>query len=471
MFPRPRLTRELSRGALALSVFVAAGAAAFIATPVLAKDKAQVAAAPKANYSKPFVAAAAPFQKTLEAAKKRADVVAAQQIVTATTNALNAASGATARKAATAQRDAAIAALRATLTSEKAQLETTVAAASLPDDKFLAGNFELQIGGLSQDTGLQRRGLQMMIDSGKANPADVPKYNFYIGQFSFDAGEYPAAQTALQLALAGGYTGNDVGALLAEVYIAQNQPAQGLGELQKAIDAKSASGTAVPENWYRRGLSVAYKNKMLDKAAAFSNGLVQAYPSRDNWAGAISVLRLVAKYDLQDRLDLLRLMARTHSFSEATDYAEFIEAADPRRLPAEVLTVLDEGVKSGKLAANDVFVVEAKTNATVRMKEDQPMLPALERSAMSPTATGVSIVATADALLSYGQPAKAETLYTSALSKSGIDVQRVVTRIGIAQFDQGKFAEAKANFDKVTGVRQPLAQLWSIYAGQKAKGG
>ena len=468
MFPKSRFARGLSRGAFSLAMMVGVGAVV-LPSPALAKDKKE-AAAPKANYSKPFVAAAGPFQKTLEAVKKRADVAAGQQNVTVATNALNAAGGATARKAAAAQRDASIAALGAMLVGEKAQLDTVLAAATLPDDKMLAGNFELQFGGVAQDTVLQRRGLQMMIDSGKASPGELPKYNFYIGQFAYDAGEYPAAQAALQAAVNGGYSGNDVAALLAEVYIAQGQTNAGLDALLKAIDLKNASGTLAPENWYRRGLGLSFKGKLLDKAGVFSNGLVQAYPSTANWAGAISVLRLVARYELQDRLDLMRLMARTHSFSDSSDYSEFIQAADPRRLPAEVLAVLDEGVKSGKLSTSDMFVNEAKTNATIRIKEDQPTLPTLEKNAMAPTATGVSIAATADALLSYGMPAKAEALYNAALAKGGVDVQRVVTRIGIAQFDQGKFADAKANFDKVTGVRQPLAQLWSIYAGQKTKG-
>ena len=472
MLPKSRFARDLSRGAFSLAILVAAGAAV-LSAPAMAKDKKEAAApaAAKASYSKPFVMAAGPYQKAFEAAKKRADVVAAEQNVTAATNAYNAATTSAARKAATVQRDAAIAALRATLTGEKTLLDSTIAAATAPDDKMMAGNFQLQMGGLMQDTVMQRAGLQAMVASGKANPADVPKFNFYIGQFAFQENDYPTAQTALQAAINGGYSGNDVGALLAEVYVAQGQTSAGLDQLQKAIDAKNASGTPAVENWYRRGLSIAYKNKLIDKAGLFSNGLVQAYPTKENWAGAISVLRLVAKYDLQDRLDLLRLMARTHSFTEGSDYAEFIQAADPRRLPAEVLAVLDEGVTSGKLKSTDMFVTEARTNASVRVKEDRPTLPALEKSAMAANATGVSITATADALLSYGMPAKAESLYNAALAKGGVDVQRVVTRIGIAQFDQGKFADAKASFDKVTGIRQPLAQLWSIYAGQKAKGG
>ena len=42
-----------------------------------------------------------------------------------------------------------------------------------------------------------------------------------------------------------------------------------------------------------------------------------------------------------------------------------------------------------------------------------------------------------------------------------------LTRLGIAQFDQGKYAEAKASFDKVEGARQAIANLWTVYAQQK----
>ena len=44
----------------------------------------------------------------------------------------------------------------------------------------------------------------------------------------------------------------------------------------------------------------------------------------------------------------------------------------------------------------------------------------------------------------------------------------VLTRQGIAQVQQGKHADAQATFAKVTGVRQPIANLWGLYAAQKA---
>ena len=81
------------------------------------------------------------------------------------------------------------------------------------------------------------------------------------------------------------------------------------------------------------------------------------------------------------------------------------------------------------------------------------------------TATGA-----ADAFLSYGEAAKAEALYNIALAKPGAEKDRLLTRLGIAQLDQGKHAEAQASFGKVTGPRRNIAQLWSLYAAQKASG-
>ena len=43
-------------------------------------------------------------------------------------------------------------------------------------------------------------------------------------------------------------------------------------------------------------------------------------------------------------------------------------------------------------------------------------------------------------------------------------------RLGIAQVDQGKYADAQANFAKVTDARAPIAQLWSAYAKNKIAG-
>ncbi len=428
---------------------------------------AQKASAPKLSMSKTFQPLAVTLSKAVEAAKARPDVVAARANAVTAQNAAQQARGA-ARTQAQAGADAAVAALGATLAGEKAQLEAAFTAATNADDRYMAGNLAISLGDLAKDTRIQRRGLEAMLASGKVLPADAPRLQYYVGQFAFDHREYAASRTALQAAITGGFTENDVDALLAEAYISDNQSAQGLTVLKQAVDRRANTASKAPAGWYRRGLGVAYKAQLIDKAVEFAMGLVQAYPTSDNWAGAITVVREIGKFPPQETLDLMRLMGRTNSYAEERDYVEYIQAADARRLPGEVLNVIQAGTTAGKLRANDQFVTEARTIASGRIAADRASLVGLEREARSPAASAITVSGAADAFLSYGDAAKAEGLYTVALAKPGADAPRLLTRTGIAQVDQGNYAGARATFARVTGARQYIAQLWSIYAAQKA---
>ncbi|MCC6827854.1 MAG: hypothetical protein IT550_06450 [Novosphingobium sp.] len=432
---RPAL---FSRSAMAVSLALGVVGGGFVAaTPALAAKQS----APK--MSPEFQKVVIPLNQAVEAAKKRADVVAAKG---------NAAT------------------LGSLLAAEKAQLDQAFAAISTPDDRLVFGQVAVGLGGLAEDPAIQRRGIQAMLESGKANPADVPRLQFFAGSLAYQARDYGAARTALQAAITSGYRDNDAEALLAEAYMADNQAAQGLNILMQAIEARRATGTPAPENWYRRGLGAAYKAKLLDQVANFSLGLVQAYPSTANWGGAITIVREIGRFPAQETLDLMRLMARTSSYGEERDYIEYIQAADARRLPGEVQKVIEAGVASGKLRASDQFVAEARTISNERIAADRASLVGLERDARAANATAATAAGAGDAFLSYGDAAKAEALYTIALAKPGVDTARVLTRLGIAQVDLGKAAEAKASFDKVDGPRQPIARLWAIYAAQKAGG-
>src|SRR5206468_509065 len=128
-------------------------------------------------------------------------------------------------------------------------LDAAFAAATTPDDKFIAGQFAVTLGGEVKDVALQRRGLTSMLESGKVPAADAPKYNFFVGSLAYDAKDYGAARAALQAAVQGGYHENDADALLAEAYMQDNQTAQGLSMLQQAIAQRAAAGNPAPQSW------------------------------------------------------------------------------------------------------------------------------------------------------------------------------------------------------------------------------
>lgn len=447
---------------LALALGVATGG---LSTPAFAQKKEKKAEAPKITLSKGFMPAYSAAKSGLDAAAKRQDVLDGRTAVTTSENAYRSAQGKKARDEAKVKYDAAVAALSASTAAEHELIEKAFAAATTPDDRFVAGQLALNLGQVGFDKPMQRRGLQAMVDSGKVSAADTAKFNYYIGGLAYDMRDFAGARTAFQTAIAGGYTDGGIDGLLADAYINDNQPAEGLKILDAAVTKR---GAAAPDDWIRKGIVVAYKSKLPQQAIGFSSSLVEYYPTKDNWALAIAVVRDMSQFQNQEQLDLMRLMDRTNSWSEARDYFEYIQAADPRRLPGEALKIVDLGIASGKLSTSDVSVSDARTMASSRVAADKASLAGLDRDARAANATAATAMASGDGWLSYGEAAKAEAMYQIALSKPGADAPRLLTRLGIAQADLGKSAEAQATFAKVTGVRAPIAALWSAYAKSKA---
>jgi hypothetical protein len=466
-------TKFLARTALglALSMGLAVGLPSGIAA---AKDKKKEEAAGPAKLtpSKGFAALIIPYSKAFEAAKARADVVAAKQAADTAQAAVRGTRGA-ARTQAEANHKAALAALGATLAAEKAQLDAATAAVSTPDDRYFAGQYTYQMGNLSADNGLKRKGIGLMLESGKTAPKDTPNLQYALGTLAYDSNDYAGAAAALMPLVDTPYPDEAFGEILVDSFGKASKPGEGLAALERAMAARKAAGLAVPADWVRRGFIVAYNAKLGPQTLDWSRRMVEVDPSPVNWVSAIQIARDSINGGPQENLDLSRLIFRNGAinvekkFSER-EYVEYIQAADPRRLPGEVIKVAEAGLASGSLRANDTFVTDAIAQAKGRIAADKAALPALERDARAANATAATVIAAADTFLSYGDAAKAKEFYTSALTKPGVDTQRALTRLGIAQYDLGAYADALATFAKVTGQRADIAKLWTVQTKAKA---
>jgi tetratricopeptide (TPR) repeat protein len=206
---------------------------------------------------------------------------------------------------------------------------------------------------------------------------------------------------------------------------------------------------------------------MKEQAQKFANWYVADYPSETSWRDAIAILLNTGGYENPEILDLLRLGRRAGTLNDGRLYMEYVDAADYRRLPAEVVSVIDEGKASGLLPADDPYVNDTRNQAADRVAADRADMDNLTADARAAGANVRTVMAAGDALLSLGRPADAEEFYVKAAGMGGAEAQMALTRLGIAQFDQGKFAEAEATFEKVEGPRAPIANLWAIYATQQ----
>ncbi|MHA6317435.1 hypothetical protein ACXYN8_07220 [Altererythrobacter sp. CAU 1778] len=349
----------------------------------------------------------------------------------------------------------------------KAAIPGLVAASSTADDKMATGNFILQVGNKNNDAALQRQGLDMMLDSGKVAAADLARLTAIAGQLAYNAGDYAAARTRMESAIAAGYSENDPEALIAESYFKEGQHAAGLDYLDKAIATRVAAGQPVKIDWIKRGLAIAYTNNQPTYANKYATMYVENQPGAESWNDAIAIALNTNKYEPAEVLDLLRLARATKVLKKPT-YMEYIESADARRMPGEVLAIIDEGYASGELDRTDPYVKENRAMAERQIAADKADLPSLERDAMGGSAQLRTVMAAGDAFLNYGQYAKAEALYSKALGMPGVNTATALTRLGITQQAQGKTTEAAATFAKVEGARQAIARLWGVYAAQQA---
>ncbi len=363
----------------------------------------------------------------------------------------------------------------------KGLVEPLVAAMETDDDRYAGGGQIYNLGRDSGDPALQLRGMKLMLESGKVPAERVGSYNLTAYQLAAQLGDQDAARAYLTTMADMGYSfdatmgdgstktfhANDIRLMIAETYFEDGQYDAGLDYIKDQIDVLVAAGESFPENWIQRGLSVAYEGDSAQQAVEYGTLYVMHFPSETSWGDAIAIQRNMLDYDNQATLDLLRLAMRTNALRETRSYIDYIDAADARRLPGEVTRVVEAGIAAGKLEADDVYVAEARQIASGRIDADKADLPDLERDARAADATAVTASAAGDAFLSYGQAAKAEEFYRIALTKPGVDTQRVLTRLGIAQADQGK-AEAVETFARIEGARRAIADLWAIYAAQNA---
>lgn len=342
--------------------------------------------------------------------------------------------------------------VNAALAGAPAMLAQAEAAVKTPRDRLMAGQLAMQIGLLTNDSALAQRGIKAMLASGQLDAAQTAQMQ----------------QTLQKLAAV-----PQADPLLTQVdsYVQANNPNAALAQLRKAV---SGAGTRqVPEAYLMRGIQIADKAGNAGEALFFSSKLAEQHPSNLTWLTATQVLNKYGSQEPQDKLDVFRLMSRSGGLNAeprftGREYADYADAANLRGYYSEAVKVIDQGRATGALTGTQGNQIRAA--ASGKLSADRASLPSQERDARA-AGNGIPALATADAYLNYGEAAKAEELYRLALQKGGLDADRTnraLTRLGIAQFDQGKYAEARESFGKVSGQRAQLARLWLVLVNQKS---
>ena len=357
------------------------------------------------------------------------------------------------------------------LSGSRAQIDTLAGLLNTNDEKY-AGGFVLFNSGIKlQDRELQLRGMQSVLASGMAPAENIGRFNFIAYQTANQLNQKELSRTYLQAAIDNNFTTTDINAsslrlAMMESFFSQDLFDQGFAYLNDAISTQKAQGLAVDENWYRRGVTVAYENEISPAVYDIIAMWLSDFPSETNWRDAVNIARNLNDFQTGEMLDLFRLSRKAGALSDESDFDYYVEVADARRLPNEVKEVIDEGKAAGIISDSNLFITEALGIANNRLASDRAELPELESDAMAPTAGVRTVVAAGDAFLSYGEYAKAAQFYERAITMPEVELNEELTRLAIAQIGKGDYAEARTTLNRITGTRVPLARLWTAYANQ-----
>ena len=399
------------------------------------KGKAAAApAAPKRNYSKPFIAAYSPVVDKLNKAKDPAGA--------------------------------------------KADFPTIVAAIGNDDDRYEAGILAINIGAGLKDLAFQEQGIDLLLASA-TTPTDIKtEYTFRKGAIAYDAKRYPEAEKIMTDAYNLGHRGNNIEFLISNAQAQQpGRDADAIAWLGKAIDADKAKGT-VNKAYYVRAANLAAKTKNYTGAAVWYKQLLATENNPDYWHDALAFFDRSLTLNPEESLDLFRLMRVTNALRFQQEYAQYLDSLSyiGVRYPAEAVSVLDEGFAKGVISRNNVTFSEKYNEAKARLAEDTRTLQGTFAPAKA-SPRGMLTSLTADSFYSHKDYKTAKELYEAALAKGPVldkdgkdQSDRTRFRLAMSKVMLGDHVGAKADFAMVTGAnRKAIAEYWNMYIDHTAK--
>ena len=428
----------VSKFALALSlVAVSATPAAFAQSDEKPKKekkgKEAAPAAPKRNYSKPFIAAYMPVANMLNKTK---DAVAA-----------------------------------------KAAFSTVVAAIGNDDDRYEAGILAINIGAPLKDLAFQEQGIDLLIGSA-TTPVDLKKeYTFRKGAIAYDGKRFADAEKYMLDAYNIGYRANNIEYLVSNAMSQQNKDADAIVWIGKAIESSKAAG-AVSKAYVIRAANLSAKMKNYTAASNFYKELVITENNPDYWHDALAFFDRSRDFNPEESLDILRLMRATNGLRFQQEYAAYLDSLSyiGVRYPAEAVSVLDEGFDKGVISRNNVTFSERYNEAKSRLAEDTRTLPGTIAPAKASSKPMLASL-TADSFFSHKDYKTAKDLYESALSKGAVldkdggdQTDRTRFRLAMSKAMLGDYAGAKADFAMINNPnRKAIAEYWNMYIDQLSK--
>lgn len=350
--------------------------------------------------------------------------------------------------------------------SAKAKIDAAHAAATNPEEHFLAAQVQLKAAAAAKDEAAIGAAVDAMLATNVLPVENQAPAYLTQGKVRFNQQKYAEAITSFERVLQLDPNNAEAKDLMAKSRTQTATPAESVALLQKSIAEQSANGAKAPEALYKQALSKAY-NARLPVTPDISLKWVAAYPTDANWKDAIGIYRNLGNPDEAGTLSLLRLARATNSLKTDADYDRYAYALLTKGYPGEASEVLQEGVKAGVVDASKSPFKEMIAQASSKAAGERATLDSAAAKAIA-GGTAKATLATGDLLYGYGEYTKAADVYRAALKRPGVDANVANLHLGMALARAGDKAGATAALNAVTGSSAGIAKYWLTYVSTRS---
>lgn len=306
------------------------------------------------------------------------------------------------------------------------------------------------------------------IATGAASAEEVSRYSRAIFQIAYTTQQYPKAIDYGKKLIEENAANADTYLAVTQSYYLEKDCKNAVIWSDKSIAYAHKAGEAPRENLYLFKLQCAFDSNNTPATISTLEDLIRLNGKTDYWN---KLLRFELQDEKEDRniLMIYRVMLNTNSFNSGSNYIEMAQLlADAPALPGEAQSVLEKGVASGMIGAEQKDRVTRLLAALkTRADTDRKGLSQFEAEAAKNPAGELS-VKLGEVYYGFGDYANAVAAINRGLQKGQIKhLDEAYVYLGLAEYQLKNAAEAKKAFAQLKSapnVSPKILKLWQLFA-------
>jgi len=339
-------------------------------------------------------------------------------------------------------------------------------------ETYVLDRLKISLGSATGNDAMTIGALEAVIAAGRLPPQDQSEFILALGNFYYNAKNYPKAIEWMKRYESESTTPLKVRASLIRAHYLGGDFATAKTLLLPLIADAEKAGQAPSLEDLRLLGSAAFKLKDNPTYVMALEKLVALYPSDEHWTDLLHRLPSKPGYSQALDIDVFRLEAVTVKTMEPELYVELAELALTAGFPTEAKNALDAGYAAGVLGtgANGAKHKQLRDRANKNAADDVKNIAAGEASAAK-AKDGAGLVNLGYAYVTMGQFDKGIALMEQGMAR-GITKRAddYKLRLGTAYAKAGRKAEALTTFGSIKGADGlgDLARYWAFWVNRPA---